>query len=503
MPGSRFRKSPIAEIFALGLFLAYVILLFAHRAAPSLTDYANWTYQGALLRQHLLGHPDPAHWLKPYPVPNSAATLGIGLLSLVLSWQIAAKVWLCLQLGLSYAALRHLMQTVQGSAAAWWIVPQAVFLNVNFWYGFMNFELGLCWVLLTASLLLRRTETTGQSDWPLGLLLLAAFFTHMIPFAFCGLLLLLYSWQTRRLRVLWQLLPSSIVGLWYVAGRFLLAANADGQAGMQAHIHNYSAAFWAFKADSYLKSFGMVNPLGRDSETYGQPAYVALFLVNAILALLLGGLLLRSAWHSHRQRKPDRFLWYGVALLVPVYLLAPGEALGVSDPGARLLQVALALALVLGLGAVGRATRAAALCSGVLSVSGLYLFSQFGFQPRLAAPAILPHLPAAIRSFTMIPNNDQDYFYAALERGDWNVPVFPTGMFLNQTTKAAPVNRGGLGFLLQQLNARWLPIRARQAFSACPCRRGPRSKSFRRYRSLPSPGRKWYVSPSANSYPLR
>ncbi len=328
-----------------------------------------------------------------------------------------------------------MFRTVQGSAEAWWIVPQAVFLNVNFWYGFMNFELGLCWVLFTASLLLRRAQTSAEKEWPLGLMLLAAFFTHMIPFAFCGLLLLLYARQTRQFRILWQLVPSSLISIWYLAGRFLLAANADGQAGMQAHVRNYSAAFWAFKVDSYLKSFGFVNPLGRSCAIYGQGAYIALFVVNAVLALLVGGLLARSAWRSHQQARPDRFLWYGIALLMPVYLFAPGEALGVSDPGARLLQVALALALVLGLGQGGRLASAAALCSGILSFSGLFLFSQLGFQPTYTAPTAPRSFPAEMSNFTLVPNTDQDYFYAALERGDWTIPIFPTGMFLNQTHK--------------------------------------------------------------------
>ena len=155
-------------MYAAGLLLTYAVILFAHRGPPSLTDYANWTYQGVLLRDHLLGRPDVAHVLKRYPVPNSAVTVGIGVLALVLPWMIAAKVWLCLQLGVSWVALRHLLRTGGGGAATWVVVPQAVFLNVNLWYGFVNFQLGICWVMLMASLLLRRVRGDGGrglGDW--------------------------------------------------------------------------------------------------------------------------------------------------------------------------------------------------------------------------------------------------------------------------------------------------------------------------------------------------
>ena len=99
-------RSRAAEWDAAGRLLVYACLLWGHSVPPSLTDYANWTYQGVLLRDHLLGHADAAHALKPYPVPNSAATLGIGFLSLLLPWTIAAKAWLCVQLAAGLFALK-------------------------------------------------------------------------------------------------------------------------------------------------------------------------------------------------------------------------------------------------------------------------------------------------------------------------------------------------------------------------------------------------------------
>ena len=447
----RSRWSLAAEWYAAGLFLLYALVLFGHAGPPSLTDFANWTYQGVLLSDHLRGVPDTAHMLKSYPVPNSAVTVGIGVLALVLPWMVAAKMWLCAQLLLSFASLKHLFRTTRGNAAVWGIVPTAVFLNTNFWYGFANFEVGLCWVMLMASLLVRREreeEGALRREWVFGGLLLLLFFTHMIPFAFAGLLLLLYAWQTRRFRVLWQLLPSVVVSAWYLLGRYLVAGDADGQAGMVSPVRSYTAAFWAYKVNSYLKSFGLINPGSpagsEDVAVFGRVVFALLVLVNVVLCVLLGWRMLRAARRSIGEGAGERFLWYGVAALVPLYLLAPGTALGVSDPGSRLLQAGLALALVL----CGRETGRMLLevvCATVLAMTGLFLFVRLGFPSGEVPEARGEPLPRALVIFAHVPNHDQDYFYDALRRGEMRLPVFPTGMFLNRKAEPSPQVRDGSG----------------------------------------------------------
>jgi len=425
------------EWYAAALFLVYAILLFAHTSAPSLTDYANWTYQGVLFHNHLIGLPDAAHWLKLYPVPNSASTIGIGLLSFLLPWMAAAKIWLCLQLLLSFVALRHLLQTVQGSAALWFIAPAALFLNMNFWYGFMNFELGLCWVIWVASLLLRmdrRRETSLRRESILGVLLILAFFTHMIPFAFACLLLVLYSVQERRYRLLWQIVPGAILSIWYLLGRYLLSQNADGQAGMVASVRTFSGAFWAYKVNSYLKSFGFINPGlpsgSVDITLFGRALFSVLFLVNALLCAILAGLMIQAALSAFRERAPERFVWLAVLFMLPLYMLSPGSALGVSDPGSRVLQVALAVAILMIHGR-GAALRLAAVCASILGLAGMLLFARLVFSPPVPISSGRP-LPHHLVIFGHVPYNDQDYFYQALDRSDMSLPVFPTGMFLNQ-----------------------------------------------------------------------
>ncbi len=438
--------SRAAEVYAAGLFLAYAAMIFAHKGGPSLTDYANWTYQGELLRAHLLGLSDKTHEMKAYPVPNSLTTVGIGLLALALPWLLAAKVWLTVQLALCFAAMRYLLRTISAPFVAWIVVPQAVFLNVNFWYGFMNFELGLAWVMVFAALLLRRLHGERIPAWVVAAMLVLVFFTHMIPFCFCVLLLALYGWQTGRLREVWAAAPSFLLTIWYVLGRFLLAGNADGQAGMQETVRNYSAAFWVFKANSYAKSFGFVNPLGFDQLVFGRWGFYALLLAEGCLAASVAWGLLRVASRALRGRARDQsgrqFLWLGLGLMAPVYLLAPGAALGISDPGARVLQTGLAVGLALCWPGMRRSLHVVAgSCAVLLAGGGLMMFLAYGGELGGGLHLDMPGTAARAAQFGRVPNVDQDYFYGALNRGDMRLTVFPTGMLLNEGAEAPPGGR--------------------------------------------------------------
>lgn len=148
------------------LFLGLVLLataaaiLLGVRAAPALGDYAEWTYHGVLLRNVLQGLPDVGYTLKHYPVPNSLTTLGLGLLMLVLPWQLAAKVWLlvelCLGLGAAYA-----LGSSTGNRQNWslLVLLPAMLLGIPFWAGFSNFLLGTYLAMLICALLLRGFES--------------------------------------------------------------------------------------------------------------------------------------------------------------------------------------------------------------------------------------------------------------------------------------------------------------------------------------------------------
>ena len=155
----------------------------------------------------------------------------------------------------------------------------------------------------------------------------------------------------------------------------------------------------------------------------GRSGFLFLFIVNLVLALLLGCWIIKAGLRAVRSGADDRFLWLGIATLVPLYLVAPGAALGVSDPGSRLLQTGLALALVLCCRSSGWPLRAAAGCSTILSLVGILLFARFAFGPE-TRPPFPGALPKTVAEFAHVPNHDQDSFYEALERGDYQLKVF-------------------------------------------------------------------------------
>ena len=130
---------------------------------------------------------------------------------------------------------------------------------------------------------------------------------------------------------------------------------------------------------------------------------------------------------------------WAIVLMLPLYLLLPGAALGVSDPGSRLLEVALAVAILM-IGKQGTPLRVAAACATLLAVAGVFLFARLAFSPEIPVSIGKP-LPHHVVIFGHVPHHDQDYFYTALENGDMSLPVFPTGMFLNQ--KQEPSTAGG------------------------------------------------------------
>lgn len=433
-----------AECYVATLFAFYLVTILMSQVAPSLTDFSDWTYEGVLFRDHLLGRVDTAHVFKHYPVPNSAATVGIGLLSLVFSWQVAAKLWLVLLLMLGFGVAHLILKRRAGVSALWLIAPAGMFLSVNLWYGFVNFQLGLCLTVLIAWLLLRHA---GQR-FLVGVLLTLAFFSHMIPFIFSSLIVSFYALQHRRLRLLYQLVPGAILSLWYVCGRMLVGHNADGSAGMVGAVRNYSAAFWAYKVNSYLKSMGFVNPgteFGSVSMgMVGTKLFLLLFSLNLLLCAIVGWFLVKAGFEAYRAKKPERFVWGAGLVFTSLYVVAPATMLGISDPGSRLLQAALAVLLFLlpvSAGSVRKALRCAAGCAFVLQLAALFLFTRVVLSH--AQPALTVHgIPRRLVIFAHVPNHAEDYFYEALERGDMRLRVFPTAMFLNtpaaEATPLAP-----------------------------------------------------------------
>ena len=416
--------------------LAFGVSLMVHHAMPALGDFGDWVYESVLFRDVLLVAPHSAYLLKHYPVPNSLNTVVMGVLMLAMPWQWAAKAYLCLQLAFQFAAtvvFFHAVRSVRPGIrpAVWFVIPGAAFLGVNFWYGFMNFQAGVAWAMLVCALLLWR----ARPNFPYAILLVACFFTHMIPCAFACTAVVFAAISDQRPRRVLAILPTAALTAWYLVGRFAFAHNADAHAPIDTAIVYMSPGFFAFKVNSFLKSFGFVNPSSNADHSvalqlFGDNFFHALFAVNAILAALFLWLIVTRCIASLRTRALDAFLWLTIAVFGAFYLLAPGMALGVSDPGARCLQVALWIAIFLAADSVWP-VRIAAVCSVILFAGNLFLFSHLATAATLQG-ADSTNLPAYVTHFGHIPYEDKTQYYQAIERGDFTQDIFPTGLFLKR-----------------------------------------------------------------------
>lgn len=421
----------VAIAMLAGAYISYALLF--HSALPLLGDYVEWTYQGVLLRNVLQHHPDAAYVLKSYPVPNSSTTLGLGLLMLFLPWQIAGKVWLMLGIALGlFCGLQ--LQRAAGVEQRWQLIvfTGGAVLGTAFWFGFENFLLGTFLAILLASMLLRNVS----SSWKYGVLLVCAFFSHMIPFAFALTLLLLYCLQNACWRLLWQAVPSFVLTAGYFAGR-LLHGNADAKAGMTDSVRYRSPMFAAFKVNSVLKNWGFLNPASGQHDSIllglaGQGIFLLLFALNLIVAVVALVLLTRAALQAFKHRKRDRFVWASIGLFTAAGLLLPGALAGISDPGGRMLQLALWCGVLIVSAKKYSTQLAMSICATVLLVSNCILFTMVALRPAIEG-STSHSVPPHIRQFAHVYYAHAAADYNNLQQGQMDAPIYPTAMFLKSS----------------------------------------------------------------------
>ena len=440
-----------AWAFFLSVMTAYSWVVLSARLPPAFVDYPDWVYQGVLLHGVLSGHTVAGYALKQYPVPNSTTTIVLGLMDGVMPWPWAAKLWVIGYLALATYASWKLLDALR--IREWQLVvalPAIVFLNLNFWYGHISFEVGLCLVLLLLARLVRGAPAAGMSA-----LLVLIFFTHMEACAAALLLLLLWCAVERKWRLLWTAAPTVLLTGWYSVARFR-SGDVDVRGLPPADYSYGSPNFVVFKANTFLKTFGYVNAstmsgLSQSEQILGKPAFVLLIVVALALAALCIAAILRAllrrnvtaslsltdvaafqgiatptppvSWPQTRWNEVIRaFAW----VLLVVSLLLPQIFLGVADPGSRLLLLASAMGLLL-VPWRGLAANAIALLSIVLGVANLWQLALVQRNPMM--PGSPPNLPAALLRYGHVEPATRIDYYQHLEQGEMNEPVFPTGMF--------------------------------------------------------------------------
>lgn len=206
----------MATAYFVGCFAAFAAVVLSSHQPPLFMDYPDWVYQGVLFGKLLSGHPVPGYALKAYPIPNTITTVGIGVLSLVFGWALAAKLWIVFYLSVACATCLYMGKTLRiRENALWWILPGVLFFSRNFGLGTVNFDLGVCLFLLLICALYRQDER----GWVLAGLLVLIFFAHFVTYAAALLIVVLYCSQHRRWKPL-QIAASTLpLAAWYAIGR--------------------------------------------------------------------------------------------------------------------------------------------------------------------------------------------------------------------------------------------------------------------------------------------
>jgi len=412
-----------ASIYFVAVIAAYMAVILAAKNPPPFVDYPNWVYQGVLFHGAMAGHSFPGYVLKHYPVPNSTTTIGLGLLNFVMPWHWAGKVWICLYLVLAAAATRYLSRATGREE---WLpllaFPGVVFLNLDFWYGFSNFEIGVCLVMFLLGMLLRGVST----KW-IALLMVAIFFTHMEACA-CGfLLLMVWWWETRRPKLLLACVPALLLTMWYAIGRFT-SGNVD--AGPERYSHAYgSLAFLIFKVNTYFKVFGFVNAsdmkeLSITANIFGRALYLIVILAAIVISLAGFVLIIRFLAKAPKDSN-HKAVRVVVGSLLAISLVLPKLVLGTEDPGARILLMAIALVMFF-LPWRSTAGRVFAALSVFFCLVNLWQFAVVSRNPRM--DGVDMGLPRAMKNAYLKPAGALVY-YESLEKGTMDQPIFWTAMF--------------------------------------------------------------------------
>jgi hypothetical protein len=433
-PRSHFFPARMGELFCGLLFAAYAAIILAHREPPLLGDFGDWLYSGEVIGRLLHGVPDAFHSFKRYPVPNTTFTAVLGILCAMVSWQVAGKIYLVLHLAVAFFGMRSLARAAGSGQWMWPVVAGAAFLSLGFWSGLMAFQLGIALLMFYLAGLLKHLD--GEVPPGYGLLLLLLFFTHMVPFTFACLLLLLFCWQHKRGRPLLQLILPGIMLIWYGAGR-LMTGNIDSAVAPTTDGLFFDRMFLPYKINTILKSFGLVNPTTNDNlyssaiAVFGSRTFLLLLAINLLVCTAVVLLVMRGVIRPFRQPAGIRFFWIASAIALVAYLIVPPALLGISDPGARILQtVAWTALLLIPSGQTERGLRQTAAAGAILmEATALVLFYVL---PWRVPPARQTSIPYAVAVLAKAPYAHCDYYIRGLETQERSMSVFPTALLVNR-----------------------------------------------------------------------
>jgi hypothetical protein len=335
------------------LVAAYAIALAASAVLP-LQDVPDWVYQGHVLRLLLAGDARASGFaLLPYPVPNATATVLLAALDGWLDPTLAARVIALAVLLFGAAAVARFAAVVDGASAPLLaFVGFGVFaLTTPFWYGYLNFCIGVALLLLFLARQGARRAPRVPGAIETALWALALFFTHAVVFGAFALVVAWRWWSdAAETRTLVALVPAAILGAWYAVARVFLERNLApveevtiGGGPLQALWAYFSwkpitlttLAPWR----DFRIGYSRILPLD-DFATFEAMALNVVFT-----ALLVGALALAMRCALRDGDTTWRDLAPGLALAAAFVAAPPVHFFGLINVGERLWLLAVALLL--------------------------------------------------------------------------------------------------------------------------------------------------------------
>jgi hypothetical protein len=417
--------------FLLITLIAVTVLAIIIGRAPYLHDFAEWLYQGQIVKNLFTGGHAVANFtVATYPVPNSLATLLLAGLSILFPPLWAGKIFL-ISIQLAWYPVLHLFtgrftnSSWRGAATLGLYALTA--LSTFFWYGFISYQLGL--LFLTLFFAIYRDDTSGYVIAAFGLAIFLAHAIVLLVFLlFLGARLLL-SWNKN---ILLGLVPTGVLSLCFLVGRHLAAVDpqridATWSGWEEALIYKagYPAMLGPFKNFIFPEGISLLE---------NQPwIYWAGLAANFTISAALGVLVLITLYSfvtkdlRASRGVPVLRIAYAVSLVMMLifYLFAPYHFFGLINSGGRLLLPILLMSLMLGGGMTFPLIRVLVwpviLFSLVSSGSYLYLMAQTQ-RPEFAP--VIPPIVQPESSDSVFDYNEQLYGSTRYRYFNYRIFVF-------------------------------------------------------------------------------
>jgi hypothetical protein len=315
--------------------------IWSNRFLP-LQDYPDWLYQGFLFSRFLIGHAPAQYSIRPYPVPDTALTVIIGLLSVVTAPEVAGKIVLSLFLGsfvLSSIYLLKAFNRCERNPLLY--LPLILAFNCWFFHGNVAYYFGLSVFFLFCGYVVRRLgNLEAINGIAVYVVFTILFFTHLMSYLAAGIFITVV-FLTRLGKVAFRklVLPAGLSGIllpWYAFAR-LGSGELHGALWQQwSNLHGLAGnliypfvPFWSFRP--FLTPHSAVMQLAG--------------MLNGLWILTIAALAIGSVWLAlFDDDRPDARPVIVTSAVLFLCFFAAGDSFALGSTGDRFLYPSLWLA---------------------------------------------------------------------------------------------------------------------------------------------------------------